>query len=92
MGEVRQAYKYVWLDEFLQYLNELRQTRSKLVICGDYNIAHKEIDVHNPKSAKKITGFLPEERAWFDKFLDNGYVDGFREVNKEPINTPGGAR
>jgi exodeoxyribonuclease-3 len=84
MGEIRQAYKYVWLDEFLRYLNELRKTRGKLIICGDYNIAHKEIDLHNPKGNKKTTGFLPEERAWFDKFLDNGYVDGFREVNKEP--------
>jgi exodeoxyribonuclease III len=84
MGEVRQAYKYVWLDEFLDFLNDLRKTRDKLIICGDYNIAHKEIDIHNPKGNRKTTGFLPEERAWFDKFLENGYVDGFREVNKEP--------
>ena len=84
MGEVRQSYKYVWLDEFLNYLNELRKTRPKIIICGDYNIAHKEIDIHSPKTNKKTSGFLPEERAWFDKFLENGYVDGFREVNKEP--------
>lgn len=84
MGEVRQAFKYVWLREFLEFLNELRKTRSKLIICGDYNIAHKEIDIHNPKGNAKTTGFLPQERAWFDKFLANGYVDGFREVNKEP--------
>lgn len=84
MGEVRQAYKYVWLDEFLDFLNDLRKTRDKLIICGDYNIAHKEIDIHNPKGNKNTTGFLPGERAWFDKFLENGYVDGFREVNKEP--------
>jgi exodeoxyribonuclease-3 len=83
-GEVRQAYKYVWLDEFLDYLNELKKTRPKLVVCGDYNIAHKEIDLHNPKSNKRTTGFLPEERAWFDKFLANGFVDGFRQLNKEP--------
>ncbi|MDB5191095.1 MAG: xth [Segetibacter sp.] len=83
-GEERQAYKYVWLNEFLDYLNELRKTRPNLIICGDYNIAHTEIDVHNPKSAKRITGFLPDERAWFDKFLNNGYVDGFRHINKEP--------
>lgn len=84
MGEIRQAYKYVWLDEFLDYLNELRKTRPKLIVCGDYNIAHKEIDIHSPKTNKKNSGFLPDERAWFDKFLDNGYVDGFREVNNEP--------
>lgn len=83
-GEFRQVYKYVWLDEFLDYLNELKKTRPKLIVCGDYNIAHKEIDLHNPKSSKKTTGFLPEERAWFDKFLANGFVDGFRHLNQEP--------
>ncbi len=83
-GELRQAYKYVWLDEFLNYLNELKNTRKKLIVCGDYNIAHKEIDVHNPVSSKKTTGFLPEERAWLDKFLINGFVDGFRALNKQP--------
>lgn len=83
-GEIRQAYKYVWLDEFLNYLNILRSSRPKLIVCGDYNIAHKEIDIHNPKSNKRTTGFLPEERAWFDKFLENGFVDGFRHLNKEP--------
>ena len=83
-GNERQAYKYVWLDEFLHYLNDLRKSKPNIIICGDYNIAHTEIDVHNPKSAKRITGFLPDERAWFDKFLANGYVDGFRQVNKEP--------
>jgi len=83
-GEVRQAYKCVWLDEFIAFLNDLKKTRNKLVICGDYNIAHKEIDIHNPVSNKKTTGFLPEERAWFDKFLANGFADGFRQLNKEP--------
>ncbi len=83
-GEVRQAYKYMWLDEFLDYINDLKKTRPKLVVCGDYNIAHKEIDLHSPKTSKKTTGFLPEERAWFDKFLDNGFIDGFRHLNKEP--------
>jgi exodeoxyribonuclease-3 len=82
-GEVRQAYKYVWLDEFLDYLNTLRQTRSMLVICGDYNIAHTEIDVHSPKTSHKTTGFLPQERQWMDKFISNGYVDSFRHLNKE---------
>lgn len=83
-GEHRQLYKYVWLDEFLEYLDNLRKTRANLVVCGDYNIAHTEIDLHSPKTSKKTTGFLPEERAWFDKFLANGYVDGFRQINKEP--------
>jgi exodeoxyribonuclease-3 len=83
-GELRQTYKYRWLDEFLNYLNELKKTRKKLIVCGDYNIAHKEIDIHNPVANKKTTGFLPEERAWFDKFLTNGFIDGFRQLNKEP--------
>ena len=83
-GEVRQAYKYIWLDEFIDFLNDLKNTRDKLIVCGDYNIAHKEIDIHNPVSNKKTTGFLPAERAWFDKFLANGFADGFRYLNKEP--------
>jgi len=83
-GEIRQAYKYVWLDEFLDYLNDLKKTRKKLIICGDYNIAHKEIDIHNPVSNKRTTGFLPQERAWLDKFFAAGFVDGFRVLNKEP--------
>ena len=69
---------------FLDYLNELKKTRNKIIVCGDYNIAHKEIDIHNPVSNKKTSGFLPEERAWFDKFLENDFVDGFRHLNKEP--------
>ncbi len=83
-GEPRQSYKYVWLDEFLDYLNELRKTRTKIIVCGDYNIAHTEIDIHNPVSNKKASGFLPDERAWFDKFIANDFVDGFRHLNKEP--------
>lgn len=83
-GEVRQAYKYVWLDEFLEYVNKLKKKRKKIIICGDYNIAHKEIDIHDPKSNKKTTGFLPEERAWFDKFYESGFTDGFRHLNKDP--------
>lgn len=83
-GEIRQSYKYVWLAEFLDYLTELRKKRKKLIVCGDYNIAHKEIDIHNPVSNKKTTGFLPEERAWFDKFLQNDFIDSFRHLNKDP--------
>ncbi len=82
-GEHRQAYKYIWLEEFLTYLNELRKERSRLIVCGDYNIAHTAIDIHNPSANKKTTGFLPKERAWFDKFLANDFVDGFRHLNKE---------
>ena len=83
-GEHRQSYKYIWLDEFLNYLNDLKKRRRKIILCGDYNIAHKEIDIHNPAGNKKTTGFLPEERAWFDKFLENDFIDGFRHLNKDP--------
>lgn len=83
-GELRQTYKYQWLDEFFDYIAELRKARPNLIICGDYNIAHKEIDIHNPVSNKKSSGFLPEERAWMDKWFGNGFVDSFREFNKDP--------
>lgn len=83
-GEERQNYKYVWLDEFTDYLTALRKKRKKLIICGDYNIAHREIDIHNPTGNKNTSGFLPEERAWFDKFLEADYVDSFRHFNKDP--------
>lgn len=83
-GDERQTYKYKWLDQFYDYLAELRKSRPQLIICGDYNICHKEIDIHNPVGNKKSSGFLPEERAWMDKFFDNGYIDTFRHFNKEP--------
>lgn len=83
-GEERQSYKYVWLDEMYGYLSEQAKNNPKLVLCGDYNIAHKEIDIHDPKGNKKSSGFLPEERAWLDKFIDSGWIDTFREFNKEP--------
>ena len=82
-GDERQTYKYQWLDEFFGYLENLRTTRPKLVITGDYNIAHREIDIHDPKSNKNSSGFLPEERAWMDKFLAAGYVDSFRHKHPD---------
>ena len=83
-GDERQAFKYVWLDSFYQFVQDLRKEKPNLIVCGDYNIAHKEIDIHDPKGNKKSSGFLPEERAWMDKFLDSGFVDSFREFNKDP--------
>ncbi|MCH5688870.1 exodeoxyribonuclease III [Niabella sp. W65] len=82
-GDLRQAFKYMWLDEFYMYLNELKRTHPQLIICGDYNIAHKEIDIHDPKGNKKSSGFLPEERAWMDKFVTGGYNDTFRLIHPE---------
>jgi exodeoxyribonuclease-3 len=83
-GDERQTYKYQWLDEFFGFLHELSKTRPKLIVCGDYNICHKPIDIHDPVRLKNYTGFLPEERAWMDKFFDNGFIDSFREFNQEP--------
>ena len=83
-GEERQSFKYAWLDEFNAYLNTLKKKKPKLILCGDYNIAHTEIDIHDPKGNKKSTGFLPEEREWMTKYLDNGWVDTFREFHPEP--------
>lgn len=83
-GDERQTYKYQWLDEFFEYVNELRKVRPKLIICGDYNICHKAIDIHNPVSNKKSSGFLPEERAWMDKFFESGMIDTFRVFNQDP--------
>lgn len=83
-GDERQTYKYQWLDEFYGYLELLKKTRPKLIVCGDWNIAHNEIDIHDPKGNKKSSGFLPEERAWMDKFLANGWIDSFRKFHPEP--------
>ena len=85
-GEGRQAFKMGWLSDFQQYINTLKKERSNLIICGDYNICNKAIDIHNPKSNANTSGFLPEERAWFDAFLESGFVDSFRHFNSEPHN------
>src|ERR1044072_6755152 len=82
-GDVRQDVKYTWLNDIYNYLQNLKNKYPKLILCGDYNIAHNEIDIHDPKGNKNSSGFLPEERAWMDKFLADGFTDGFREVNKE---------
>jgi exodeoxyribonuclease-3 len=83
-GDERQNFKMQWLDYFQYYINNLRIKIPNLVISGDYNICNKAIDIHNPVSNKNSSGFLPEEREWFDKFLESGYVDTFRHLNKEP--------
>lgn len=82
-GEERQAFKMVWLDDFYKYAHEIAKEVGQLVIVGDYNIAHEEIDIHNPKGNKKSSGFLPEERAWVSKFLDSGFIDTYRFLNPE---------
>jgi exodeoxyribonuclease-3 len=82
-GDERQTYKYQWLDEFFDFVQELRKTRPQLIVTGDYNIAHKEVDIHDPKGNKKSSGFLPEERAWMDKWIAHGWVDSFRHLHPD---------
>jgi exodeoxyribonuclease-3 len=83
-GDLRQAFKYEWLDQIYLYIDDLRKNRPNIILCGDYNIAHTEIDIHDPKGNKNSSGFLPSERAWMDKFLQNGFVDTFRHFQKNP--------
>jgi exodeoxyribonuclease-3 len=83
-GELRQEYKYQWLDEFFDYIQVLKQTRPKLIVTGDYNICHQPIDIHNPVSNKDSSGFLPDERAWMDKWFNSGFTDSFRYFNPHP--------
>jgi exodeoxyribonuclease-3 len=80
----RLKFKMGFYDAFLDYIEPLRERGEKLIICGDVNTAHKEIDLARPKENSKMSGFLPEERAWMDKFVSLGYIDTFRYFNKEP--------
>lgn len=80
----RLQYKMDFYDAFLDYVDALKDKGKNLIICGDVNTAHKEIDLARPKENENISGFLPEERAWIDKFLSHGYVDTFRIFNNEP--------
>ncbi|NOY57448.1 MAG: exodeoxyribonuclease III [Calditrichaeota bacterium] len=79
----RLQYKLDFYDATLEYCRELRHQGKKLIICGDFNTAHKEIDLKNPKENKKTSGFLPVERQWIDKFIAHGYVDIFRTFHPD---------
>ena len=79
----RLNFKFNYMAEIQDYLTKLKQEIPNLVICGDYNICHEAIDIHNPKM-KGISGFLPEEREWIGSFINNGFIDSFRHLNKEP--------
>ncbi|OGS80999.1 MAG: exodeoxyribonuclease III [Flavobacteria bacterium RIFCSPLOWO2_12_FULL_31_7] len=80
----RLGYKFQYMDDIQNYIVNLRKEIPHLVICGDYNICHEAIDIHNPKQNEKTSGFLPEERAWLDGFMKTGMIDSFRHLNKEP--------
>jgi exodeoxyribonuclease-3 len=81
-NSARLEFKFNYMDEILEYLTKLRATKPNLIVCGDYNICHEAIDIHNPKM-KNVSGFLPEERGWLGRFIDSGFIDSFRYLNKD---------
>ena len=82
-GDERQAFKMVWLEAFQKYVTELRKSRPNLILCGDYNICHEPIDIHDPVRNATNSGFLPEEREWMSLFLESGFTDTFRYFHPE---------
>ncbi|MCH1431552.1 MAG: exodeoxyribonuclease III [Flavobacteriaceae bacterium] len=80
----RLDYKFKFMDEFQDYIEKLKKEIPNLVICGDYNICHEAIDIHDPIRNKTVSGFLPEERSWLDGFMKSGFIDSFRFLNSEP--------
>lgn len=83
-GDERQDFKFKWMADFMIYAQDIAKKHPNLIVVGDYNICHKAIDIHNPKSNEHTSGFLPEERAWMQTFFDSGFIDTFRHFNKEP--------
>ncbi len=83
MSEERLQFKLDFYDEFLAYLDELKNDGKKIIVCGDVNTAHNEIDLTHPKANANSTGFLPEERAWIDRLIAHGFIDTFRVFTKD---------
>ena len=83
-NNARQGFKMEFLALFYTYITELKRIIPNLIISGDYNICHQAIDIHNPKANKNSSGFLPEEREWISQFIDSGFIDSFRYLNKDP--------
>jgi len=79
--------KYEFLEEVNRLIKELRKKKKPLLLVGDVNIAHKAIDIHNPKANEKNSGFLPEERAWMDRFLALGFVDLYRFLHPTKVDS-----
>ncbi len=77
----RLAFKFRYMDDFLDYANQLKKKYPKLIISGDYNICHEPRDIHDPVRLQHVSGFLPEERAWLSAFIDGGFIDSFREFD-----------
>ncbi|MGC8823690.1 MAG: exodeoxyribonuclease III [Bacteroidales bacterium] len=84
MGDIRQEIKMAFLEDFLQYLKNLKKNFPKIIVSGDFNICHKPIDINHPEKHTKMSGFLPEEREWMDRFVAEGFVDTFRVFNQQP--------
>lgn len=85
-GDERQAFKMEFLDDFFHWIQELRRERPRLVIVGDYNIAHHPIDIHDPVGNKKSSGFLPEEREWMSRWFESGFTDAFRHLHPDAVS------
>ena len=83
-SDERLQYKMDFYDAFLSYIEELKRAGNNIVVCGDVNTAHKEIDLARPKANEKTSGFLPQERAWIDSLLEHGWLDTFRMFHAEP--------
>lgn len=79
----RLEFKFNYMGEIQEYFTTLRKSVPNLVVCGDYNICHEEIDIHNPKGLKNVSGFLPVEREWIGCFINSGFIDSFRYLNQE---------
>jgi exodeoxyribonuclease-3 len=82
----RLDFKLTYMDDFQRYADTLRKERPNLIVCGDYNICHEAIDIHDPVRNKNVSGFLPIEREWIGSFINSGFIDSFRHFNKEPDN------
>ena len=82
----RLDHKLQYMADFQKYVDQLRKEYPNLIICGDYNICHRAIDIHDPVRNKNVSGFLPVEREWIGNFIDSGFIDSFRYFNQEPDN------
>lgn len=82
----RLGFKLQYMDDLQHYVNRIKLERPGLILCGDYNVCHEAIDIHDPVRNKNVSGFLHVERQWMSDFLSSGFTDSFRHLNKEPHN------